>query len=94
MASEEIRVRAVVHGRVQAVGFRDFATRRARNAGLKGTIRNLPDGSVEADLQGPRQAVDQLVAQLRQGPPLARVETVDVEPLEPDGSLPSMTVTG
>jgi acylphosphatase len=93
MASDEIRVRAVVRGRVQAVGFRDFAMRHARTAGLRGTVRNLSDGTVECVLQGPRHAVDGVVQRLHEGPRLARVDGVDVEDLQPVADLPAMTVT-
>ena len=46
MGAEVVRLRAVVHGRVQMVGFRAFVIRHAGDAGLSGTVRNEPDGSV------------------------------------------------
>ncbi len=72
------RIRAIVRGRVQAVGFRDFARREATALGLSGFVRNCPDGSVECVAQGPREALDRLVERLRVGPPIAHVERVDV----------------
>ena len=92
MGSENVRVRAVVHGRVQMVGFRAFVIRHAGDAGLKGTVRNLPDGTVEAVLEGPRGAVERVLELLRQGPSHARVERVDVENAAPNGNLPAMSV--
>jgi acylphosphatase len=92
MAEAVVRVRAVVHGRVQMVGFRAFVIRHAGDAGLSGTVRNEPDGSVETVLEGPRPEVDRMVELLRQGPTYARVERIDVEYSDPTGSLPAMMV--
>jgi acylphosphatase len=92
MDSEDVRVRAVVHGRVQMVGFRAFVMRHAGDAGLSGTVRNLPDGSVEAILEGPRATVERLVELLHEGPTHARVERVEVANEVPTGTLPAMMV--
>jgi acylphosphatase len=72
-------LRVVVHGRVQGVGFRYFAEVHASALGLTGYARNLSNGtSVEVVAEGPMVALETLLATLRQGPPLARVEKVDV----------------
>ena len=92
MAEPVVRVRAVVHGRVQMVGFRAFVITHADDAGLSGTVRNQPDGTVEAVLEGPAPDVDRMVGLLRQGPSHARVERVDVEYSAPTGKLPAMMV--
>ena len=92
MAPEVVRVRAVVHGRVQMVGFRAFVIRHAGDAGLSGTVRNAPDGTVETVLEGPRPAVERMLDQLREGPSHARVDRVDLEYSNPTGSLPAMMV--
>jgi acylphosphatase len=76
-----VRVRVVVHGRVQGVFFRDSCRDRARAEGVGGWVRNLGDGSVEAEFEGAPDAVDRLVTWCRTGPQRARVETVDVEPV-------------
>jgi acylphosphatase len=55
MSSRSARLRAVVHGYVQGVGFRFFARREALMLGLRGYTRNLPDGSVEVVAEGQRQ---------------------------------------
>jgi acylphosphatase len=70
-------LRAVVRGRVQGVGFRWFVTRCAERGGLAGRVRNLPDGGVEVLAQGPRDALDQLLDDLRRGPAAARVDDVE-----------------
>jgi acylphosphatase len=71
-------LRAVVHGRVQGVGFRAFVQRRALELGLKGFARNLSDGvSVEVVAEGQRAALEALLAGLKIGPSAAHVESVD-----------------
>jgi acylphosphatase len=78
--------RAVVRGRVQGVGFRDYVAMRARALGLGGYIRNLPDGgSVEVVAEGPRDALDRLSQQLNDGPRSSRVDGVNVDWLPPTG---------
>jgi acylphosphatase len=92
MDSEDVRVRAVVHGRVQMVGFRAFVMRHAGDAGLSGSVRNLADGTVEVILEGPPGVVERVVDLLHQGPSHARVERVDVTYATPTGKLPAMMV--
>ena len=78
-------MRVTVSGRVQGVGFRWAITERARSRGVAGWVRNQPDGTVEAVLEGPPEAVDALVAWIRRGPPGARVDDVTVEQEAPVG---------
>jgi acylphosphatase len=92
MGEAVVRVRAVVHGRVQMVGFRAFVIQHAGDAGLSGTVRNEPGGTVEVVLEGPKLAVERMLDLLRQGPSHASVERVDVEYLAPTGNLPAMMV--
>lgn len=73
------RVRAVVSGRVQGVWFRESTRRAADAAGISGWVRNLPDGRVEALLEGESGAVATVLAFLHEGPPMARVEHVSLE---------------
>lgn len=82
---DRIRLRAVVSGRVQGVFFRDATRRRAIASGVDGWVRNRPDGTVEALLEGPPEAVDRVVVFLHTGPPAARVDRVDLEEQEPAG---------
>ena len=74
-----------VHGRVQGVGFRWFATQRADELGVAGWVRNRYDGSVEAWCEGEPAAVEALLDALREGPRFARVDGVDVREREPKG---------
>jgi acylphosphatase len=71
--------RYVIRGRVQRVGFRYFTQKVASDEGLAGWVRNLPDGSVEATVTGDTAAVDRFERRIRQGPPGARVDDVDVD---------------
>lgn len=74
-----------VHGRVQGVFFRDSTRERANDHGVAGWARNMPDGSVEAVLEGKPEAVERLVRFLQTGPPHADVERIDVGEEEPEG---------
>jgi acylphosphatase len=80
---------AVITGRVQGVGYRDWTLRRARAAGIGGWVRNLRDGSVEAVFQGPRDACDRLSDACVEGPSAAEVTRVEVERVPPDQALRS-----
>jgi DNA ligase D-like protein (predicted 3'-phosphoesterase) len=73
-------IRAIVTGAVQGVGFRDATLRRARQLELKGWVRNAGDGTVAVHAEGERAALDELLAFLRVGPPLARVAGVEAKP--------------
>lgn len=70
------RLDAVIHGRVQAVGYRVFAARLATDLGLSGWVANQPDGSVRCVAEGMRPALERLLSGLRAGPAGARVEVV------------------
>jgi acylphosphatase len=72
-------VRAVVHGRVQGVGFRWAVRDAARSAGAKGWVRNREDGTVEAHVEGDDEAVDSVLSFLGTGPQGAQVERVERE---------------
>ncbi len=75
--------RVVVHGRVQGVGFRWFVVRNAEVLGVGGTVRNRPDGAVEAILSSADMGgVESLIQRIRQGPPASRVDRVEVDPIE------------
>lgn len=76
--------RVRVHGRVQGVWFRDHTRRAAQELGIAGWVRNLPDGTVEAEFHGPATAVAAMVAWCHRGSPHSRVERVE----ERDAPLP------
>lgn len=85
-SATEIRVRISVRGRVQGVWYRGSTRDQARRLGLRGWARNLADGSVEVVAEGDPDAIEQLVAWCRTGPPGARVTgiTVQREPVRGD----------
>ncbi len=79
-----MRKRLVVHGAVQGVFFRATARRRADDLGVAGWVRNCPDGTVEAVVEGDPDAVERMVRFCRVGPEGARVDGMDEhdEPVE------------
>ena len=80
-----IRRRAVVHGNVQGVFFRDSARREAEKVGVAGWITNNSDGTVEAVFEGNEDAVGTMLGFCREGPGRADVERVEVSEEEPEG---------
>jgi acylphosphatase len=89
-----IRKRLRIRGRVQGVFFRDSTRRVARSQRVAGWIRNLPDGSVEAVLEGEPDAVDRVVAFCHTGPRGARVEGVEISDEPPEGLDPPFDARG
>jgi acylphosphatase len=87
------RVRVIVSGWVQGVFYRATCAAVARELGLGGYVRNLPDGRVEAAFEGPEADVDAMVAWCRHGPDLARVDGVEIVP-EPLRGEVGFRVTG
>ena len=85
--------RFVVSGRVQGVGFRYFTQDTARREGVTGWVRNLPDGGVEALVEGEAEAVTRVERALRTGPRGARVDRVYVDDEDPTGSYTTFSVT-
>ncbi len=80
-----VRYRVLISGRVQGVFFRDACRRVAREHGVAGWVRNLPDGHVEAVFEGRPEDVDRLVAWARRGPSRAAVADVAVQAEPPEG---------
>ncbi|MEQ8524539.1 acylphosphatase [Gracilimonas sp.] len=68
-----------ISGRVQGVGFRHFTKTNARSLGVKGWVKNLQDGRVEAVLQGDEKLVNQLIEKCKKGPRSAYVQNLDVK---------------
>lgn len=91
MASTVRKATLSIKGRVQGVFYRQSARETARSFGLGGWVRNMPDGTVQAEIVGPPEAVERMIEWCRKGPPSARVESVDVtwhdvgEEAQPDG---------
>ncbi|MER3422527.1 MAG: acylphosphatase [Nitrospiraceae bacterium] len=78
-ANPSIRARVIVSGRVQGVAYRAFAHKAALREGLCGGVRNLKDGRVEVEVEGNKQAVEEFIKSLKAGPPLARVDDLQVQ---------------
>ena len=81
-----------IEGRVQGVGFRWSAKRRADELGIAGWVRNLPDGSVEVFVQGPVGAVIAMERCLRVGPASARVHAATLHPTTVDQAIRSFLI--
>jgi acylphosphatase len=76
----ETRAKLKISGRVQGVGFRYFVYRNAEKLGVKGYVKNTPEGDVEAVLEGEKSAVESMKALCRKGPRGAVVENIECEP--------------
>lgn len=74
--SDVVAARVEIRGRVQGVWYRGWTVDQAMSRGLRGWVRNRPDGSVEALFIGPRDHVDAMIEACRVGPPAARVDSV------------------
>jgi acylphosphatase len=83
--------RFVLSGRVQGVGFRWFTIERAEVEGIRGWVRNLPNGDVEVMAEGETESMERFERAIRQGPPRARVEDVETEIMTPTGRYPGFT---
>lgn len=79
--------RLEIRGHVQGVFFRESMRAEAARLGVTGWVRNRKDGSVEAFVQGEKEAVDELETWAQEGPPAARVENVRAENAKPDASI-------
>jgi acylphosphatase len=76
--ADRIARAVVVSGRVQGVYFRDSTRQAARSAGVTGWVRNETDGTVHAHLEGDADAIEQVIAFMRSGPPDAEVTDLTV----------------
>ncbi len=88
-APDPARVRVLISGRVQGVGFRYFAQRHGAKLGLTGFARNAASGDFEVIAEGPRDVLHNLIGLLREGPRMAFVAHLAVEWSDPRGDLPS-----
>jgi acylphosphatase len=92
MTSDQTALRAIVHGRVQGVGFRFYVLEVATGLGLTGYVRNRPEGTVEVEAEGTRESLELLLVELRRGPSLSRVERVTESWSEPTGAFTGFDV--
>ena len=82
----------IIEGRVQGVGYRNYAQRRAELAGLVGYVMNQKDGRVRARVEGPRPVIEEFVRALEKGPPLSSIESVQVRWLPPTNRFVSFDI--
>lgn len=80
-----IALRVLIAGRVQGVSFRWYTVEQANRLGVRGWVRNLPDGRVEALVEGEPEAVERMVEWLRTGPRMAQVDDVAPEEVTATG---------
>jgi len=80
-----IRVRLLLRGRVQGVGYRWFARDEAARLGVAGWVRNLPDGRVEVEAEAAKESVEAFLRELRTGLPFARVDEMTLDDVAPKG---------
>lgn len=78
-AGVHVRAKVLVHGHVQGVGYRAFASRAASSRGLTGGVENLDNGQVALEVEGVRDVIEDLLVDLNKGPLGARVSRVQVE---------------
>ncbi len=90
---DRIRRHAIIQGRVQGVFFRMETRQEAQVHGVTGWVRNLPDGAVEAVFEGEKDKVEKVLAWCRQGPPGARVDSVDVTEEPYSGEFTAFSIT-
>lgn len=81
------RAHVIVSGRVQGVFFRQNTLKRAKFLGLLGWVKNTKEGNVEAVFEGEEEKINEMIEWLRIGPPLARVENVEIFWEEPTGQF-------
>jgi len=75
---ELVHFKALVHGRVQGIYYRAFASRAAKSLSLKGYVRNVSNGDVEAEAEGEKGLLEELLRRLKEGPDGAEVVKIDV----------------
>jgi acylphosphatase len=80
--SEPVQKHLKIRGRVQGVGFRYFTTKKAGEYGVKGWVKNMPDGTVEVFMSGEKQSVERMKRLLHSGPVSAHVTSIDELPVE------------
>ena len=87
-----IRAHLIVKGEVQGVFYRASAREEATRLRVFGWVRNLPDGDVEAEVEGPEQAVQEFIRWCKKGPPASAVSEVVVERLPCSGEIKGFSI--
>jgi acylphosphatase len=93
MPSELVTAGIIVSGRVQGVGYRFFTESTALRLGIKGWSKNLPDGRVQLEVEGSRDAVLSFIEELKVGPRMARVSSVEVDWMPHKGRYENFYIT-
>ncbi len=88
-----VAYRYILKGRVQGVGFRFFTCQCAHNFGIGGWVRNLSNGDVEVHAEGEKRTLNQFLAQVESGPPLALVSDIEVRGVQTK-NYPQFSVQG
>jgi acylphosphatase len=86
--------RIIVHGRVQGVGFRYFVQRAGKRFKLGGDVRNLADGTVEIQVEGPPAPLEEFIREVRQGPSAAHVERLEIREIAATGRYSTFMMEG
>ena len=88
------RLRIIVSGRVQGVGFRWATQKTARQLGVNGYVRNLPNGDVEIVVEGDDTAIDRMISWARKGPAWARVDNLKMDEIAGPAEYTEFGVAG
>jgi acylphosphatase len=88
----EEKVRVLVSGKVQGIGYRRFVERYAKMLGLRGYVRNLPGNKVEAILCGEKDDVEKMIEIMRSNHPLAEIEDFKVEKVDMEMDFPDFRI--
>lgn len=86
------RIHVFISGRVQGVGFRAFTQEQAQRFEVAGFVRNLTDGRVEMVAEGPPMDINKLIAQVKHGPPSAKVDKLDCTEETPKGEFKGFSI--
>lgn len=89
----EIRRRVFISGLVQGVAFRAYTRQAAQHIGVTGWVRNLPDGRVEAVIEGQEPQVEQMINWCRKGSPASRVDHVEISDESPTNEFPDFDIS-
>jgi len=87
-----MQLHAIIYGKVQGVGFRYFTKNMANSLGVKGWVRNNPDGTVELVAEADKETLDKFLKKLWIGPPLSNVENIKYEFKEEEGGFRSFEI--
>ncbi len=86
-----VAIKIKISGNVQGVFFRAFVKERAIELGLKGYVKNMPDGSIEIIAQGKQEALEEFIKRCRKGPPLAKIENTEIKKV-PDQEFATFSI--